>query len=558
MQSGTLHIFAISGMHIALIAGILINLLRVLRVPRSASGVLVIPLIWFYTLATGWQASAIRSTVMMTVIIVGWALKRPSNLINSLAAAGIIILIWDPTQLFQASFQLSFFVVLGLALIVPPLEKIRERLLRPDPLLPPELRPAWQQRLDTPVRLLSTSLATSLAAWLGSMPLIAFYFNMITPGSLLANLVIVPLSSLGLMSSLGSLVCGDWFPFLTELFNHSSWLWMLLMIRSSEWFAALPGAYFYVRQPCPADFIIYYLLLALALSGVLLVPRRRVYAAVFAGVLLAIWGAHLWHGALRFTITILPVAGGVTFIDSPGQSDDLLIDCSDARTAMSTVKPFLKSQGVNRVQRLLLTHGDVRHLGGVESIREHFGVNELVTSSIRFRSPAYRQLVSRLEDTNQRWRQVDKEQKVGRWTVLHPSSQDRFDQGDDSALVLYGECLGSRILLLSSLGRAGQRTLLERQSDLRADILISSLPVRGEPVSDALLSRVNPRLIILAGPDYPAAARPSTRLRERLSQQNASVIYTSDSGAVQIEANATGWRVRTVGNPVVIELKRDS
>ena len=133
MRSGTLHIFAISGLHIALIAGILVSLLRVFQIPRGACGLVVIPLIWFYTAATGWQASAIRSTVMMTIVIGGWALKRPSHLLNSLAGAGFVILIWEPTQLFQAGFQLSFFVVLGLALIAPPFEKIRQWLLRTRP-----------------------------------------------------------------------------------------------------------------------------------------------------------------------------------------------------------------------------------------------------------------------------------------------------------------------------------------------------------------------------------------------------------------------------------------
>jgi competence protein ComEC len=91
MRSGTMHIFAISGLHIALIAGILVSLLRVLQVSRTWCGVVVIPLIWFYTAATGWQPSAIRSTVMMSIIIGGWALRRPSDSCsNSLAAAAFI------------------------------------------------------------------------------------------------------------------------------------------------------------------------------------------------------------------------------------------------------------------------------------------------------------------------------------------------------------------------------------------------------------------------------------------------------------------------------------
>ena len=120
MRSGTMHIFAISGLHIALIAGILVAVLRAAQLPRGACGALIVPVIWFYTAATGWQSSAIRSTIMMTVIIAGWSLRRPSNLLNSLAASGFIILVWEPSQLFQASFQLSFFVVLSIALLLPP------------------------------------------------------------------------------------------------------------------------------------------------------------------------------------------------------------------------------------------------------------------------------------------------------------------------------------------------------------------------------------------------------------------------------------------------------
>jgi competence protein ComEC len=546
IQSGTLHIFAISGLHIALIAGILVSVLRVLRVPRGASGLLVIPLIWLYTGATGWQASAIRSTIMMSVIIAGWALERPSDLLNSLAAAGLIILIWDPTQLFQASFQLSFFVVLGIALVVPSLERVRERLLRHDPLLPPELRPGWKQWLDTPIRWFSASFATSLAAWLGSMPLIAYYFYMITPGSLLANLVIVPLSSLALMSSLGSLVCGEWLPFLTELFNNSSWLSMLLMIRSSEWFASLPGAYFYVPQPALLDFAIYYLLLAAVLSGVFLVPRWRSWAALGAVALVTVWIGRVSIGRNAVTLTVLPVPRGAVFIDAPGSQHDLLVDCADSRSAQMVLKPFLRSQGINRLRTVVVTHGDVQHVGGTDLMTQHFRARQIVTSVARFRSPAYHELVSTLEGSPNRWRRVQRGDTLDAWTILHPAEGDRFTQGEDFALVLRGECYGTRVLLLSDLGRLGQRALLERELDLRADILITSLPPRGEPVSEHLLEVVKPRLLIVAGADMPANARPTSRLRERLSGLGIPVCYTSDSGAARLLLNSKGWQLSTM------------
>ena len=156
---------AISGLHVALIAVILVELLRGLGVSRLVCGLLLIPLLWFYTAATGWQASAIRSAIMMTVIGVSWSLERPSNLLNSLATAAFFILILDPQQLFQPGFQLSFMVVLSMALLTPPVEEWRQKIFQPDPFLPPELRPRWQRWLDWPVRFLTVNAVTSFAAW---------------------------------------------------------------------------------------------------------------------------------------------------------------------------------------------------------------------------------------------------------------------------------------------------------------------------------------------------------------------------------------------------------
>ncbi len=167
LRAGTMHLFAIDGLRIALISGMLVALLRVLQVSRAWCGIVAIPVIWFYTAATGWESSAIRASVMMTIVIGGWALRRPSELINSLAAAAFIILLWEPRQLFEASFQLSFFVVLIIALMLPPLNKISDRLLRQDPLLPDDSLPYWRRALNTTLRMLSRYFALSLAAWMG-------------------------------------------------------------------------------------------------------------------------------------------------------------------------------------------------------------------------------------------------------------------------------------------------------------------------------------------------------------------------------------------------------
>src|SRR5260221_8616802 len=111
IRAATYHIFAVDGLRIAIISGIFLGLFRMLGLSRAVSGLMVIPLIWFYAGMTGFPASAIRATVMATVVIGGWALKRPNDVMNSLFAAALILLLLWPSQLFQQGFQLSCVVL---------------------------------------------------------------------------------------------------------------------------------------------------------------------------------------------------------------------------------------------------------------------------------------------------------------------------------------------------------------------------------------------------------------------------------------------------------------
>src|SRR5208283_3607056 len=121
------------------------------------------------------------------------------------------------------------------------------RLVAPDPLLPDDLRPRWQRALRwPPVGWLGDLLLVSLAAWLGSLPLAAYYFHILTPVSTPANVLAVPLCSLVLVSNLASLLLAGWFPAAAELFNHAGWFLMEIIQASRHWFANWPCDYFYV------------------------------------------------------------------------------------------------------------------------------------------------------------------------------------------------------------------------------------------------------------------------------------------------------------------------
>ncbi|MEI9864018.1 MAG: ComEC/Rec2 family competence protein [Limisphaerales bacterium] len=458
-----------------------------------------------------------------------------------------MILLYDPQQLFQASFQLSFFVVLSIALFMPPLEKLRDRLLQIDPLLPRELLPRWKRWSNSTLWVVSTWLATSLAAWFGSWPLTAYYFHLFSPVTLLANLLIVPLASAALACNLGSLICGDWFPWATELFNFSGWLWMKLMLEISHAAIKIPGAFFYVRSPVLADFAIHYGAMLAVMSGVAFRKQWRIATLICVVCIAAFYGWRWQTAHSTTTLTVLPLNGGhAVFIQSGQSAADLLIDCGDTNAVDFITKPFLHAQGLNHLPRFALTQGDMRDMGGAQAICELFSIGQVITSPVRFRSSVYRQTVAMLDQTPGRHKIVNPGDTIGAWTVLHPAATNQFSKADDNALVLKGEIYGARVLLLSDLGRLGQSALLERTNDLHADIVVAGLPTDCEPLCEALLDRIQPEVIIIADSELPATGRASPALRERLAQRNIPVIYTRKTGAVTMTARPDGWELRTM------------
>ena len=547
VQAATYHIFAVDGLRMAIVFGIFFGLLRALGLPRWVCGLVLLPLIWFYTALTGWPASAIRATVMLSVVIVGWALKRPSDLLNSLFAAALIILVWQPRQLYQAGFQLSFCVVLCMILTLPVMWELGERLLAPDPLLPAEFQPRWRQTFRVPARYAGGLLLTSFAAWIGCLPLVAYYFHIVTPVSTPANFIAVPLCGLVLISNFSSLLLAGWFPGAAILFNHAGWFLMECIRLSSHWFASWPRAWFYVPEPGLFTTGLYYLVLLTVLTGWIFQPRLRVWKAGVLAVALGCWAWQCWRECSVTRLSILPANGGMAiFFDAPGTKNDLLIDCGATNSVQFLVKPFLCAQGVNRLPALLLTHGDLRHIGGAGLLTNSFPVQKICASPVRFRSPVYRRMLQDLSRTPERLRVISRGDQLGLWTILHPQPDDRFSQADDNALVLSGTGCGTRVLLLSDLGRPGQDALRERMPDLRTDILVTGLPVQGEAVGDDFLDTVQPRVIVVADSEFPASERASPKLQERLARRKIPVIYTRSAGAATIEWRGDRWELRTM------------
>src|SRR6185436_4316329 len=174
-----------------------------------------------------------------------------------------------------------------------------------------------------------------------------------------------------------------------------------------------------------------------------------------------------------------------------------LIDCGDLHAGSHITKPFLQSKGINRLQHLLLTHGDVQHTEAAPMVYETFGVRNVYMSPVRFLSRPYRLVQDYFRTNKIPTKSITAGQRLGFWEVLHPGETTKFPQADDNAIVLFATIAGQRVLLLSDLGAAGQNDLLSRYPDLRADIVVSGIPRESEPLANGFLDVVQPTMIIL-------------------------------------------------------------
>jgi competence protein ComEC len=208
VRSGTFHIFSISGLHVAIIAGALHLLLRWLRVPRQLTVIIALPVLWLYVQVTGGSSPAMRAFLMIAFLLGSKVFRLPGNPLAALAASALVTLLLDPLQLFSTGFQMSYAVVTALITMGAPLGERWQARWKPFALLPVSSWRWWHHVIDSRGRWLAGSLAAGWAAFLASTPAGIGFFGLFSPGSLLANLVIIPLSNLIIATGFLSLVVG--------------------------------------------------------------------------------------------------------------------------------------------------------------------------------------------------------------------------------------------------------------------------------------------------------------------------------------------------------------
>ncbi len=210
--TGTLHLFAISGLHIAGMAAALLWIAKRARLPELPSGVVILTLLWLYVQVTGASPSSVRAWIMAAFLWGGRASDRDTPPLQSLALACAVTLILSPEACADAGFQLSYAAVLGIIAVGGPAANLCARPTEEARLTPLAAQTPAQKLRWCARKFLLGGLCVSLAATIAGVPLTLGLFGSASWGGVFVNLILVPLSEIPLMLGMASVACSasDW------------------------------------------------------------------------------------------------------------------------------------------------------------------------------------------------------------------------------------------------------------------------------------------------------------------------------------------------------------
>jgi competence protein ComEC len=504
-QTGTLHLFAVAGLHVGIVARLLWILAMVARFSRKWATAVIIPLLLFYAASTGLHVSSVRAAVMSSILLAGFFFEQRVFVLNSLAAAAFFLFCWDTNEFFATGFQLSFAVVGGIIVLADPLSNRLQRFGATDPFLPRHLVSSSRRALQAVYASLCRGGSVSLAAFLGSLPLIFWYFHLVTPSSLCANLLVVPIAFFILAIALLSLITEPVSSALSVVFNNANWSLASAVIAFVQWFSQLPGSHYYVAAP------------------------------------------H-WPHKVCAKITVLDAGAGAA-VHLRSSSADWLLDCGSARDYERVVRPYLHAAGVNHIDGLLLTHGDSLHIGGADSLLHDFVPTVLIDNPGPDRSTIHRWLRKTFSSRQLNPRKltagsdfsISSNVKV---RILFPPPDFPAITADDRTLVVQLWVKATRVLLMSDSGYAAERSLIGSAVDLRSDVVIKGQHHSGNSGSQIFLDAVQPRLIVATSCDFPQQERISDEWAERVRARGIKLFRQDETGAVELEFGESDWQAR--------------
>jgi len=550
IQMGLAHMLAISGLHIGMVFGFSFTVIRFLlsRSTRilwtgflySVSIILaMIPTIMYGCLA-GLSIPTIRSLIMISVFVIAYLIHRERDAMNTLALSAIIMLAWDPPSLYDISFQLSFSAVAVIIMGYSNLSQIKR----------------FKEN-----RLIYTLIQwpfMSFLATIGTFPLLLYYFNNLSLIGFVSNIVFVPwLSFLCIIPGLIGVLMGIISPIISGY-----------CIAMSSW--ALDCAIYLIHNittypisiktisPSIIEIVIYYSILVTLLT---FTQKWAKYLLFLLLLLVGIDTGYWIHQRFfkdNLTVTILDVSmGNAALLELP-QGETWIIDGggfpgTSFDVGEKIIAPVLWRKKIITVDRIILTHADYDHIGGLLYIAQHFNVKELWTSPGNEDSNTYESLLNIAKNNHIIVKILSKgyafQNDLISFSILYPpdvnfENNPVFHNRNNRSLVIH-LCYDQYCFLFpGDIEKEAEKELLSISGDqLQSQVLISPHHGSGTSSSEEFMKAVSPHWIVISTQGTRYETIPHPEVIQRYYSYTNHVFRTDYHGAIEMQTNGKSLMV---------------
>ena len=560
--TGTAHIMAISGLHVAILGGIVLSSAAWAFGRQRRTYILVcFGAVWLYALLTGMHCPAYRAAIMFSLFLVALWIGRPHSALPSIALAAAVIVGTNPEALWEVSFQLSFAAVIGIVLLVPPLHRLGRSATK--------MVAGEEGALAAITNPIVIGAAVCLAATIATFPLIAYYFGNVSFVGLPATLVALPALPGAIIASALAAVVGLFIPLLAQVIGWVSWLFLTYIIEVVEAFASLPFASSEVSDINSAWVWSYY---GIFLGMLWVIPSRKRFGkavsrgvnemrdalntfgrsldrfpkkrlALFLGLVAAlIWAAVATAPDERLQVSVLDIGQGDSILIVTPAGQQILVDGGPdpekVCLELGEKLPFWDKS----LDMVVLTHPDDDHIAGLVEVLRRYQVGQVLEPGLEIDSPSYDEWLALIEEKDIERTIAVAGQKIDLGSgitmdVLHPQANWLDSHSSDinsSSVVLRLSWGDISFLLTGDIEDGAEHELLHRGCALRSIILKVGHHGSNSSSTPQFLAAVTPQVaVISAGEDNPFG-HPHEDVMDRLEGIMApnNIYVTSENGTV--------------------------
>ena len=529
-RSGLVHVLAISGFHVVLLAGMLMILLKATGLPHRVVRITAVVLLLLYVPVTGGSPAVRRAVLMFAVPQMGALFQRPANTLNSLGVALLLIMLPEPAVIWNPGFQLSVAATLGI-LIGGPLNPLKR--------LPDSMQKnKWWGRLQG---LVLDPTYVTLCATLSTAPFLVHHFKTLSPFAWLGNIVVVPAISMGMQSGLFALlspldILREHFCYAARFFLRLASLLTRLLSDSAQASVTVGPFGPSILLLCGFSFLFFPLFFRSRLARWFSLGCLLFFSAIF------VYGEYRLALEPSWSISTIDVGQGDSHLITTPSGRHLLVDAGDNKredSGKDIIVPYLHHIGVSHLDALIITHPDQDHFGGALSIIKTFPVRELwITDCARIEPKEnWQQVIMEAYRRGVVLRDVQRgfmyRESLFEIKVIHPDTRRCVDSNTQS-ISFRARGLGHSAILTGDLTIQGEKDILATDVYLKSDVL--KLGHHGSKTSSSrkFLTQVEPALAIISSGRRNRFKHPNKEVVRRLDSLAIPYLNTAEKGTIDI------------------------